>query len=402
MSRRELFGSLCGMVFLVNLARIIFAPVIQPAAADFDVPAASLGIVTSAAWLGSAAPRIPTGYLLTRYPRHQVIAATGVMLIGSAAFTAISESVTHLAVGAFVMGLSSGVYFIAANPLVSELYPQRIGSAIGIHGGASQAAAIGAPVFVSAVLFVGNWRITFVCVAVIAAISTGGLLWAARRSTLPSAGTEDRSLVVAARAQWPTVLTGIAFVGVAGFLWNGLFNLYGDYLTVAKGIDPATGRLLLSITFAAGLPAFVFSGRLADSVPNVPLLLTVTSGFVVSVIALTVVSGVYALAAVSIIMGYFIHSLFPVVDTYMLSSLPDHHRASAYSLFSALTLTTGAFGSVTVGFLVTRGVEYTTVYRGIAVVVVVATGALFTLYQLDCLPTSGEVNTTSEHGEVAQ
>ncbi len=44
------------MVFLVNLARIIFAPVVQPAAAEFGVTAASLGIVTSAAWLGSAAP----------------------------------------------------------------------------------------------------------------------------------------------------------------------------------------------------------------------------------------------------------------------------------------------------------------------------------------------------------
>jgi hypothetical protein len=51
------------MVLLANLARIVFAPLIQPAAADFGVQTATLGVVTSAAWLGSAAPRLPTGYL---------------------------------------------------------------------------------------------------------------------------------------------------------------------------------------------------------------------------------------------------------------------------------------------------------------------------------------------------
>ncbi len=183
-----------------------------------------------------------------------------------------------------------------------------------------------------------------------------------------------------------------------------LTGSYGDYLTVAKGIDPATGRLLLSITFAAGLPAFMLSGRLADSVPNVPLLLTVASGFVVSVIALTVVTGVYAIAAVSIVMGFFIHSLFPVVDTYLLSSLPDRHRASAYSLFSAITLSIEALGAVTVGALVTRGIGDTVAFRLIAVVVGVVIGVLSALQYLDRLPTDGRGSgsTVPEPGDVAQ
>ncbi|MFW6045833.1 MAG: MFS transporter, partial [Natronomonas sp.] len=110
MSRRELFGSLCAMVFLVNLARVIFAPLVQPAAADFDVPAASLGIVASAAWLGSAALRLPTGYLLTRVPRQHVVVFTGAVLVFTAAGTGLSQTILQLTVGAFFMGLSSGMY----------------------------------------------------------------------------------------------------------------------------------------------------------------------------------------------------------------------------------------------------------------------------------------------------
>jgi len=392
--RRELFGSLCAMAFLVNLARIIFAPLVQPASQDFGVTAASLGVVASAAWLGSATPRFPTGYLLTRFARHRIIAATGLLLVFTSLFTALSQSVAHLTVGAFLMGLSSGMYFIAANPLVSELFPERVGSAIGIHGMSSQVSAVGAPLVVGVILLLGDWRTTFLCLSAVAALSTVALVWAARKTTLPEAGTEDRSLLVAAREQWPLVITGVVFVGLTGFLWNALFNLYGDYLDVAKGIDASTGRLLLSLMFAAGIPAFFLTGRLADRVPNVPLIISIIATFSVSVFALTLVDGIVAIVAVSLIIGYAIHSMFPAIDTYMLSSLPDRHRASAYALFSASMMLVQAFGSGVVGIAVARGVSYDAAFQLLTIVVASMVSGMFVVYRIGWLPTGGEPGKT--------
>ncbi|MEF8887824.1 MAG: MFS transporter [Haloarculaceae archaeon] len=389
MSRRSLFGSLCAMVFLVNLARVVFAPLVQPVAAELGVPAASLGVVTSAAWLGSAAPRLPTGYLLTRFPRHHVVAGAGTLLAVAAAGTAFADSIPLLAAGAFAMGLSSGVYFIAANPLVSELFRERVGSAIGIHGAASQLAAVAAPVFLSVLLVVGRWETAFFVISGCAVLATAALVLAARRTALPSVGAEDRSLRAAARAQWRLVLTGVVFIGAAGFLWNGLFNLYGDYLTVVKGIDPATGRLLLSGMFAAGVPAFFFTGRLADRVPNVPLILGIIGSFVVCTLALTAATGVVAVAAVSLVLGFAVHALFPAMDTYMLSALPDRHRGSAYALYSATMMVVQALGSGAVGMAVARGLGYTAVFRGLAVGVGLLVLALYGLYTRGRLPAGG-------------
>jgi predicted MFS family arabinose efflux permease len=377
------------MVFLVNMARVVFAPLVQPAAADFGVTPAALGVVASAAWLGSAAPRLPTGYLLTKTSRAKVVAGTGALLVVTSLVTAAAGSVAHLAVGAFAMGTSSGIYFIAALPLVSELYPDRVGSAIGVHGLSSQLASISAPLLLSAVLVAGDWRTTFVLIAVLAAVITTGLVWASRRTTLPDAGREDRSLRAAIRSQWRLVATGVAVIGVAGFLWNGLFNLYGDYLTVAKGIDPATGRLLLSVMFAAGAVAVFGAGRLADRLPNVPMLLALSSGFGVSVFALTVVSGVALIAAVSVCAGTFFFALLPTTDTYLLSSLPDHHRASAYSVYSAAMMFVQALGSGSVGLVVVGGTSYDTTFQGLAAVVLLVVVVLTVLHRLDRLPTGG-------------
>jgi DHA1 family inner membrane transport protein len=382
------------MVFLVNLARLIFAPLVQPAASDFDVSAASLGVVASAAWLGSASPRLPTGYLLTRFPRHYIVAATGTLLVGTSFFTAFSQSIAHLTVGAFLMGISSGMYFIAANPLVSELFPSKVGTALGIHGTVSQIAAVGAPLFVSAILLIGDWRSTFFLISGVATVSTLALLVATRRTALPDAGSEDRSLLAAGKAQWHLILTGVVFAGMTGFLWNALFNLYGDYLDVAKGIDAGTGRLLLSLMFAAGIPAFLITGRLADRVPNVPLIISIISSFSVLVVVLTLVESFVAIVVVSVLIGYTIHSMFPAIDTYLLSSFPDHHRGSAYALFSATMMLIQAWGSGAVGTAVANGVTYDLAFQGLAVLVAAIVIGMFLLYQGGRLPAGGDPGTT--------
>jgi DHA1 family inner membrane transport protein len=385
------------MVFLVNLARVVFAPLIEPLSVAFEVTPAALGVVATAAWLGSAALRLPAGWVLTRIPRHHVILATGAMLVASALATAFASSIPVLAVGAFAMGLSSGAYFIAANPLVSELFPERVGRALGVHGMASQTAAVVAPLAVSAVLLVGDWRLTFLAIAVVALLATVGMFLAARGADLPDAGARDRDMLAALRAQWPIILTGVAFIGAIGFVWNGLFNYYVTYLKVSKGLAEPTARTLLTVLFAAGIPAFFVSGRLADRLPNLPFLFAVLGGFVACVLALTAAAGLWQLVAATVVLGYVIHSLFPALDTYLLSSLPDHHRGSAYALYSGSMMPLQAFGSMAVGTLVGSGWAFDAVFRTLAGGLVAVLVALVGLYLVGWLPTGGAARAASEH-----
>jgi MFS family permease len=374
------------MVFLVNLGRVVFAPLIEPLAADFAVSPSELGAVATLAWLGSAVSRIPTGYLLTRLDRHTVVVGSGVGLTAAALFTAVAPSVPALSAGAFLLGLASGAYFVAGNPLVSELFPETVGRALGVHGTAAGLAAVAAPLAVGAVLVVGDWRLTFLGMAALGALVTLYTLYAARDATLPEAGADDRHLLRAVRAQWPILLTGVAVVGTVGFVWNGLFNFYVSYLVAEKSVAPGTARTLLTVVFAAGLPAFLLTGRLADRVPNVPLLLAVIGGFAATVYALTLATGLLAVVTVSVLLGYAVHSLFPVVDTYLLASLPDHHRASAYTVYSASMMVVQAQGSLAVGRLVGGGLAYDTVFAWFAGGLVVVLVGLVGLHVTGRIP----------------
>jgi predicted MFS family arabinose efflux permease len=381
---------MCSLVFLVNLARVVFAPLLDPLTVAFDLTESTAGLIATLAWLGSATPRIPTGYLLTRVERHRVVLGTGAVLTVAAALTAFANSVLTLGIGAFLMGLASGAYFIAANPLVSELYPQRVGRVLGVHGTANQLAAVVAPLFVGAVLLTGSWRGVFAITAIIAAAATAVFYWTARKTEMPAAGAKDRALLVAARRQWPIILSGVAILGATGFVWNGLFNFYVKYVTATKGVDAATARNLLTVVFAAGVPAFWVTGRLADRLPHVPLMLGILGGFVATLFALTVAQGLAALVAVTVVMGYVIHSLFPALDTYLLDSLPDENRASAYSVYSGAMMIVQATGSVVVGSLIDLGFAYDAVFRAFGGGLVAILAVLLVLWATDRLPKGGE------------
>ncbi|WP_435335786.1 MFS transporter [Haloarchaeobius sp. TZWWS8] len=387
------------MVFLVNFARVVFAPLLDLFAVTFGISSeGAVGLIATLAWVGSALPRIPTGYLLTRFSRHRVVLGTGVVLTLSAAFTASANSLQQVYVGSFCMGLASGAYFIAANPLVSELFPERVGRAIGVHGMSSQLAAVSAPLFVGAVLTretwavpglgtVASWRTVMLALTAVAAATTVVFYYVARRTEMPTAGANDRDLLAALRRQWPIVLTGFVLLGGTGFVWNGLFNLYVRYLSAAKGLPPSQGRTLLTLVFLAGVPAFFFAGDLADRLPRLPLLLTLLGGFAAALVALTFVSGFVPILVVTLALGYIIHSTFPTMDTFLLDSLPDENRSSAYALYSGSMMLFQAAGSVTVGAFVDAGFGYDGVYRGMALVLVGILLALTVLYRLDRLPT---------------
>jgi MFS family permease len=174
-----------------------------------------------------------------------------------------------------------------------------------------------------------------------------------------------------------------------GFVWQGVFNFYVTYLGAAKGLTAGTATTLLTVTFAAGIPSFLLAGRLADRFSYLPLLLAIVAGFVACLLALTAVEGVIALAAVSVAMGLIVHALFPVGDAYILETLPDARRASAYSGYSATMMLIQAPGSVAVGALAQTGLSYAGVFRGYALFVAAVAVGMGALARAGRLPAGG-------------
>ncbi len=377
------------MVFVVNFGRVAFAPLVEPLQGAFDVGPAAVGAVVSLVWLGSALPRLPLSYVLTRVSRRRIVVLSGVVLAGAAAFTASSTDIWTLRAGVVAVGMASGAYFVSAVPLIGELYPDRVGKRIGVHGTAAQLAAVAAPTVVVAVVAIATWRAVFWLLAITAFLTTLVFALGLRRTDNVREAPPTRNFR-GVLGNWRVVLAGMLFISAAGFVWQGLFNFYVSVM-LARGLDAATANVLLTLAFAAGVPAFWVSGTLVDRLPTVPYILGLVGTFTVGVFGVTVFRGVLALAVVSMVLGYAIHGLFPALDTYILSALPAETRAGTFAAFSGLSIAVEATGSGTVGALVEAGYPYTTVFRIFAVGLVFVLALSVALYRTDRLPVADRV-----------
>ena len=358
----------------MNLARIVFAPLLDVFIAEFGIGEATAGLIATLVWIGSASLRLPTGWLLTKFSRHRLVVASGLLLAVASAATATAVTPRQLMIGAFAMGIASGVYFVAANPLLSELYPERVGHVLGIHGAATQlAAVVAAPLVTVALLF--DWRLSLWTIAVGAAATTVYTWIAARRTEMPRAGREDRAFLAGALSERRVILTALVITGGAVFVWQGIFNFYDLYMQ-SKGLSREASGAMLTVVFASGVPAFYFGGNLADRLPHVPYLLGIVATFAGCILALTAAEGLFALAVVSAVIGFVVHALFPATDTYVLGALPDSTRASAYAVFSSVWMLTQSVGSSAVGELLEAGYTYNAVFNGAAVCLLASVGLL--------------------------
>ena len=377
------------------------APLVSVFIVTFGVGEGTAGLVASAAWIGSALPRIPTGYLLTRVSRLTIVLVAGLVLAVGAGVAAAASSVALLILGSGLAGLASGLYFVTGNTLISELFPSGVGRMLGIHGTANQvAAAVAAPVVTFALGATVDWtpvltalglpadepwRMVFIAMALGGLTITVVTFVLSRGVDFPDAGAADRDLPGAVRAEYRTILLGIAIMGTLGFAWQGVFNFYELFMR-SRGMPAGLARNSLTLVFVAGVPAFAISGWLADQLPQRQYLLGVAATFVTLVFALTFATGTAALLGVSVLLGYVVHSLYPAIDTYLLDTFPNQNRGSAYAVYSGVMMLVQAPGSWFVGSMAEAGVPYVTTFRGLAVGVAVVIFALFALGRMGRLP----------------
>lgn len=382
------------MVFVVNFGRVAFAPLVEPLQAAFDVGPATIGAVVSLVWFGTALPRLPLSYVLTRVSRRRIVVVSGVTLTGAAALTASSPDIRTLQAGVLAVGVASGIYFVSAVPLIGELYPDRVGKHIGTHGTASQLAAVAAPTIVVSVVAATTWRAVFWLLAAAALLTTLVFALGLRRTGQVREAPPARNFR-GVLSNWRVVLAGMLFISAAGFVWQGLFNFYVSVM-LARGLDTGAANALLTITFAAGVPAFWASGTLVDRLPTVPYIIGLVGMFTVGVFGVTVLRGALALGVVSVVLGYTIHGLFPALDTYVLSALPADTRAGTFAAFSGLSIAFEAFGSGAVGALVEAGYPFTAVFRGFGVGLVVVLVLSVVLYWTERLPVVDRIPDATE------
>lgn len=379
----RLTGGYTGRMLLVaalawatlQMGRFVLPPLLPEIRADLGLTLGQTGVVLTVLQAVYATFQYPSGRLSDRLSRATLIVpGLGVLAL---AFLLVGSATTYplLVLGTAVLGLGKGLYAIPSRALLSDLFVERRGRALGLFSAGTDLGGLVASVLSVLVIQYATWRTPFFPVAaLLGLLAVLFVLWsrepyAIARADLEVAATLRR-LLATRRQRWTLVAYALFF-----FMVNGVINFLPTYLRTAKGLSPTLASTAFALLFVIGLAIKPVSGALSDRFPR---RLVSTGGMLLAAGALGVVvlAGslvALALATAAFAVGY--KSQFPVVDAILMDAAPDDNMGGDLGAARALFLGIGSLGPAYVG-VVAQVADYTTAFAGLVGCLVVAAGII--------------------------
>jgi len=349
-------------------------PLLASFEADFGVSEGLLGLVAPAGTLGFVIAIVAVGLLAGRTPVRRTLLVGVGGTIGALVALATAP-VYWLFLGALlVQGAMMGVFRGVDRPLLSHLYPERVGRTFVLYGLAWSLGAVTGPVIVSAALAVAGWRWTFLLLAVwfLPVVITVRLLDA------PTTSWSERELDLATLRRLlarPRIRGALVAMMLLGGVEGALFTWLPYY--AATFMDRSLANLALSVYLLAYVPGRLTYSRLVERFSYLTLAIgTAAAALPVLVLAVVVRTPTTVLAVV-FVAGFLVSALFPVLSAYGVEAATEYSGP-----LSALTTAATYVGIASVPVVIGLVAEVTDIGTGMLVI-----PALWTMLSLSLVYT---------------
>ena len=338
--------------------RVIY-PVLLPSLSDeFDLTLTTAGLLVTIVWLGYALGQVPGGVLADRHGERKVLTASIVVFVIGLTFVVLAPTAVVLFGATGLVGLGISLYPIARITALSELYPDRIGRALGVTMATGDIGQTILPPIASILTITVAWQagLSFVIPLL---VLIGIIIWlTVPKHTPTETGVDDLSIAsvryVVGELRQPT----LAFMGVILFLYIGIWQtfsaFYPTYLINNKGLSATVASGLFGLLFAVGVVAKPLAGVAYDRVGIRRSLPIVLGGSIVGFAILPVVEGFWPLVVVTVLISTMLGS-GAITQSYLAETIPSDIQGTGLGAVRSTASTMGAMGPVLFGAVAERG-----------------------------------------------
>jgi ACS family hexuronate transporter-like MFS transporter len=339
--------------------RMIY-PVVLPRLRDaFGLGLTTAGLLVTILWLGSALGQLPSGILADRYSERSVMMA-GTLTVSAAVLGVVFAPTSVVLFGATgLVGLGLSLYPIARITLLTEIYPDRLGSALGVTMATGDLGQTVLPP-VAAVLAAGiAWQAGLGFVIPLLLVVTLALWLVLPRPS--SADTDDesgftgeqlRTVLDELRNPALVFMTVVLFLFV--FVWQTFSAFYPTYLAEQKGLSESVAGALFGLFFAFGVVVKPLAGSAYDRIGMRVSLLAVLVGPVGGLVLLPFVEGFWPLVAITAIVSSMLGT-GAITQAYLSEAFSGDVRGTGLGAVRTIAATLGSLGPVTFGVVADRG-----------------------------------------------
>jgi len=362
--------------------RLIFPALLPHIKATYSLGNATAGAIISAIGIVVATMQFPSGALADRFGERVVVVVS--MFLASAGLTIIAAFPAFAAflLGGIVFGVGMGSYGSPRVMVLSNIYPDRDGTALGITFSAGHVGTSVLPFVAGLVTVALGWRVGFLYVVPLFLLVAFGLWRFVPSHTRTTTERADRSKREVAREAFsavtrPAVLLAFGGLALWSFTFIGITTFLPTYLVSIKSFDSQLATSVFSLLFVAGLFAQAGAGNAADRFGYRRVLVPLAGFSVLPLVLLPFTGGLVALAVLVLLIGARL-GLMPVLNAYLIASVPDEVQGLSYGLIRSLQAYIGSTGAVFVGVLADAGLfdQSFLVLAGITVVMTLIYAAL--------------------------
>lgn len=351
---------LVAMGWVLSLGTRYVFPVLFPAIrADLDIGLSTLGVLYTLLWVAYAVGQFPGGIVADRFgDRNTLVVSTAVTAV-TVLGVGLAANAFLLAVGMILFGLATALYGPVRFTVLSGIYDEYEGTAIGITQAAGQLGNALLPVGANAVAAYLTWQAGLLCVLPLFAVVTVGLwLVVPTRSAESSSAVDDlstetlRYVLRHVTDRRPLALAGV--LAITMFVLQGMSGFYPTYLADVKGLSSGNAALLYGIFFSSAVVVQPIAGSLGDVLSKRWTLLVGFGPLSVGLLLVPFASGRYQLTAVTVLLGS-IFFVTPVAIPMLMATLPADIEGTGLGLLRTGYFLFGATGTTVVGVLADRG-----------------------------------------------
>lgn len=377
--RERLLGGYSGRLLLslsvaylaIQFGRNILSPLLPAIIDDLSISSFQAGIALTIISATYALSMYPGGRLSDQLSRKTVLVAAGVVSVVGFSLLAVAVSYLPFLLGAAVLGLGAGLYWISLRALLADLFVERRGQAFGVQDSLGFAGPLLAAGGAVAVLAVSTWHTAFL--PVIAFLLCSVVLthvWV-------------REPYVVDRVEFNAVATGTRVFGdqqvrrlIVGYT-SGIFAMQAIigflplFLQVEHGFSATLSSVGFAVLFLGAMITMPVSGFLGDRISHVPV---AVGGLVLSLaglFALVLASSSIAILAGVLAFGLGIWAFPPVIQAYLMTRFPNDSMGGDYGAFKTVYAGVGSLGPAYVGF-VAGYLDYATAFLGLVLFLVLS------------------------------
>lgn len=350
--------AVAGGWFLSLGVRLVFPALLPYLRETFSMSLSVAGLLVTSLWVAYAAGQFPGGIIGDRLGDGNALVASTLVSGTTIALVAAATSAPMLFAATMTFGFSTALFGPARFTILSSIYDDREGIAVGLTLSAGELGNAALPVAAGLIAAATSWRLGFGVTVPLFFAMAFVLFWA-----VPGRLTEESAVDTLSVSTLRYVVRGIAkrhILLVTGvhlflfFVYQGFTGFYPTYLVESKGFSPSLAATFFGLFFVAGVVVQPLAGYGSDRFGSRRAMAAVIGVSTISLSALPFTQDPASVALVTIVSSSLL-GVTPLTQTYLVNAIPSDMRGSGLGMLRTGHIALGATGPVFVGVLAERG-----------------------------------------------